>query len=91
MLRQRLQEWILATFDTGLHELIQVAQRLARPLDAVIAGHEHDVPLGLCEAVNSKIAAPRCQARGDRDPEDFKLKIFQRCSLPDNPCARIVL
>jgi hypothetical protein len=23
--------------------------------------------------------------RGDRDPEDFKLKIFQRCSLPNKP------
>ena len=91
VLRQRLQEWILAAFDTGLHELIQVAHRLARHLDAVIAGHEHDVPLGLCEAVNSKIAALRCQARGYRDPEYFKLKIFQRCSLPDNPWARIVL
>ena len=82
---QRLQEWILATFEPGLHELIQVAHRLAPHLDAVIAGHEHDVPLGLCEAVNSQIAALRCQARGYRDPEYFKLKIFQRCSLPDNP------
>jgi hypothetical protein len=27
----------------------------------------------------------------DRDPEYFKLKIFQRCSLPDNPWAKVVL
>src|SRR5439155_1377516 len=30
-------------------------------------------------------------ARGYRDPEYFKLKIFQRCGLPHNPWARIVL
>ena len=72
-------------------EFQPVALRLATHLDAVIAGHQHDVPLGLVEAINSKIAALRHQARGYRDPEYFKLKIFQRCSLPDNPWAQIVL
>ena len=91
VLRARLQEWVLGVFDTALPELVRVAHRLADHLDAVIAGHEHDVPLGLCEAINSKIAVLRRQARGYRDPEYFKLKIFQRCSLPDNPWARIVL
>ena len=47
--------------------------------------------MGLVESVNSKIAALRVQARGYRDPEYFKLKIFQRCSLPTNPWADIVL
>lgn len=91
VLRARLHDWILGVFDTALPELARVAQRLARHLDAVIAGHEHDVPLGLCEAINSKIGVLRFQARGYRDPEYFKLKIFQRCSLPHNPWARIVL
>ena len=91
VMRGRLLDWIEAVSDSGLQELGKVAQRIAKHLDAVIAGHEHDVPLGLCEAVNSKIAALRSQARGYRDAEYFKLKIFQRCSLPDNPWARIVL
>ena len=91
VLRERLHEWIVAVLGTELRELVQVALRLATHLDAVIAGHEHDVPLGLCEAINSKIAALRYQARGYRDPAYFKLKIFQRCSLPDNPWAHIVL
>jgi transposase len=91
VLRERLQDWIVAVLGTGLEELIKVARRLATHLDAVIAGHMHDVPLGLCEAINSKIAALRYQARGYRDPEYFKLKIFQRCSLLDNPWAQIVL
>ena len=68
-----------------------MALRLATHLDAVIAGHQHDVPLGLVEAINGKIAARRRQARGYRDPESFKLTIFQHCSLPDNPWAVIVL
>ena len=91
VLRQRLHDWIVAVLGIGLWELERVAHRLAHHLDAVIAGHQHDVPLGLAESINSKIAALRFQARGYRDPEYFKLKIFQRCSLPDNPWARIVL
>jgi transposase len=91
VLRQRLHDWIVAVLGTGLRELERVAHRLANHLDAVIAGHQHDVPLGLAESINSKIAVLRFQARGYRDPEYFKLKIFQRCSLPDNPWARIVL
>ena len=91
VLRERLHRWIVAVFGTGLRELERVAHRLATHLDAVIAGHQHDVPLGLVEAINSKIAVLRRQARGYRDPEYFKLKIFQRCSLPDNPWAVIVL
>ena len=47
--------------------------------------------LGLVEAINSKMAALRYQARGYRNPEYFKLKIIQRGSLPHNPWARIVL
>ena len=91
VLRDRLHGWIVAVLGSGLKEFAPVALRLATHLDAVIAGHQHDVPLGLVEAINSKIAALRTQARGYRDPEYFKLKIFQRCSLPDNPWARIVL
>lgn len=91
VLRDRLHDWIVSVLGSGLKEFKPVALRLAEHLDAVIAGHQHDVPLGLVEAINSKIAALRYQARGYRDPEYFKLKIFQRCSLPDNPWARIVL
>jgi len=79
------------TIVTNLKTGRVVALRLAEHLDAVIAGHQHHVPLGLAESVNSKIAVLRFQARGYRDPEYFKLKIFQRCSLPHNPWARIVL
>ena len=90
-MRDRLHEWILAVFGSGLNELKAVAHRIAKHLDAVIAGTRHEVPLGLVEATNGKIAALRRQARGYRDPEYFKLKIFQRCSLPNNPWAAIVL
>lgn len=91
VMRARLQDWILAVFDTGLESLVRVAHRIADHLDAVIAGSQHGVPLGLVEAINGKIAALRRQARGYRKPEYFKLKIMQRCGLPHNPWARIVL
>ena len=91
VLRDRLHDWIVAVLGSGLREFKPVGHRFATHLDAVIAGHQHDVPLGLVEAINSQIAVLRFQARGYRDPEYFKLKIFQRCSLPHNPWARIVL
>jgi transposase len=90
-LRRRLEEWIEATRETGLRELRRIADRLEPHIESVIAGHRHQLRMGLVESVNSKIAALRVQARGYRDPEYFKLKIFQRCSLPDNPWAEIVL
>jgi transposase len=91
VLRDRLHEWILGVLGTALPELVRVAHRIASHIDAIVAGHEHDIPLGLCESINSKIGVLRFQARGYRDAEYFKLKIFQRCSLPDNPWAQIVL
>lgn len=91
VLRERLQEWILAVFDAALPEFRAVASRLATHLDAVIAGHRHNAPLGRAESRNGQIAALRFQARGCRDPEYFKLKILQRCGLSHNPWARITL
>ena len=91
VLRARLHEWILAVFDAELPEFRTVVNRITVHLDAVIAGHAHNVPLGLAESRNSQIAALRFQARGYRDPEYFKLKILQRCGMPHNPWARIVL
>lgn len=90
-MRTRLQKWMVEALGAGLEEFERVSVRLAEHIDAVIAGHQHDVPLGLAESVNSKIAVLRFQARGYSDPEYFKLKIFQRCSLTDNPWARIIL
>ena len=68
-----------------------MAKRLKKHIESVIAGSRYGVKLGLVESINSKIAILRAQARGYRDPEYFKLKIFQRCGLPDNPWARIIL
>ena len=91
VLRRRLRQWIAAAEDTGLPELRKVANRLEPHLESIVAGHQHKLRMGLVESINSKIAALRVQARGYRDPEYFKLKIYQRCSLPDNPWAEIVL
>ena len=89
--RGRLHEWIVAVLGSGLKEFRVVAHRIAKHLDAVIAGHQHDVPLGLVEATDDKIATLCRQARGYRDSEYFKLKIFQRCSRPSKPWTAIVL
>jgi len=67
-----------------------VGAGLTRAWD-IVAGHRYHLRLGLVEAINSKIAVLRAQARGYRDPEYFKLKIFQRCGMPENPWAEIIL
>jgi transposase len=90
-LRHRLEEWLDAARGAGLEEIRRVAERLAPHVEAVVAGHQHPIKLGLVEAINSKIAALRVQARGYRDKEYFKLKIFQRCGLENNPWAHVVL
>jgi transposase len=90
-LRRRLDEWIDTVKDTMISEMITVAKRLERHIDSVVAGHRHGLKIGLVESINSKIAALRVQARGYRDPEYFKLKIFQRCGLPENPWAQVIL
>lgn len=90
-LRRRLEGWLAEASTAGLPEIARVAQRLAPHLEAVVAGHAHGVKLGLVEATNGKIAALRVQARGYRKREYHKAKIYQRCSLPDNPWARITL
>ena len=59
----------------------------ARYYDNVIAGFMHGIKLGLVEAINGKIARLRAAAHGFSDREYFKLKIFQRCSLPHNPSS----
>ena len=59
VLRDRLHDWIVAVLGSGLPEFQPVALRLADHLDAVIASHQHDLPLGLVEAINSKITVLR--------------------------------
>jgi transposase len=90
-LRHRIEEWLDAARGAGLDEIRRVADRLAPHVEAIVAGHRHPIKLGLVEAINSKIAALRVQARGYRDKEYFKLKIFQRCGLETNPWAHVVL
>ena len=71
--------------------MVAVGRRLRPHLDKVVAGFNSGVKLGLVEAINGKVDLLRRTARGFRLPEYFKLKIFQRCSLPDNPWADVVL
>jgi len=47
--------------------------------------------MGLIESINGIIGQLRRQGRGYRDPDYFKLKIYQRCSLHTDPWARVIL
>lgn len=90
-LRRNIKEWCTAALRSRIEEMKAIGRRLREHIDKVIAGFRAGIPMGLVEAVNGKIGLLRRQGRGYSDVEYFKLKIFQRCSLPDNPWAQIVL
>jgi len=90
MLRN-LMAWALAVRQTAHGELIKVAERLLSHADKVMAGFTAPVKLGFVEAINGKIAMIRRESRGIANPGHFRFKIYQRCSLPNDPWAHIVL
>jgi transposase len=90
-LLRNLTDWCHAAVCSRIPEMAAVGRRLRPHLDKVVAGFGSGVKLGLVEATNGKIDLLRRQARGFRDIEYFKLKIFQRCSLPDNPWSDVAL
>ena len=90
-LRRNLLAWCRAVMYSRLEPLKEVAKRIRPHFDAIVAAYQHSIKLGLVEETNGKIVDLRRDAHGYRDREYFKLKIFQRCSLPSNPWAHIVL
>ncbi len=89
--RRNFEAWCRAVEESALPEFLRVARRLTAHLEKIVAGFSAGIPLGLVEATNGKIGMLRRQCKGLRDPEYFKFKIYQRCSLPDNPWATIHL
>ena len=88
---KNLNAWCAAAVRSRIPEMATVGRRLRPHLDKVVAGIHSGVKLGLVEAINGKVALLRRDARGYRVPDYFKLKIFQRCSLPENPWAHVAL
>lgn len=89
--RKNFAAWVQAVADAGLPEFATVAVRLTTHLAKIEAGFNCGVRLGFVEATNGIIGDIRRKARGLRDPEYYKFKIYQRCSLPNNPYAQIIL
>lgn len=90
-LRNALQNWCWMATHSRLKPLIQIGRRLRENMDKLVAGFEHGIRMGLVESINGNIGQLRRQARGYRDPEYFKLKIYQRCSLQRDLWAQITL
>lgn len=91
-LRKRLRRWCNLMSWSQVAELKRAGRRIRDSLERIVARYEHlDLPMGLVEATNGIIANLRRQARGYRDVEYFKLKIYQRCSLENDPWAEIIL
>lgn len=89
-LRRNLRNWCAAAKEAD-PALAKVAARLEAHVEKVVAGFNTGMRMGIVEAINGKIDLLRRQARGYSVVDYFKLKIFQRCSLPDDPWAAIIL
>jgi transposase len=90
-LLRNLKAWAHAVHKAGHAEFVKVANRLLTHFDKLAAGFGAGVRLGLVEAINGKIALIRRESRGIRNQQHFRFKIYQRCSLPNNPWAKIAL
>ncbi len=90
-LLRNLEAWCSAAVRSRIPEMRTVGWRLRGHLEKVVAGFHSGIKLGLVESNNGKVALLRREARGYRNIAYFKLKIFQRCSLPENPWAEIIL
>ena len=90
-LLRNLETWCSAAVRSRIPEMRDVGWRLRGHLEKVVAGFHAGIKLGVVEANNGKVALLRGEAHGYRNVEYFKLKIFQRCSLPSNPWAEIIL
>lgn len=91
VLRSRLSEWCSAAIRSRLAGFKKIGYRLRAHAERVVAAFKEDVKMGLVESINGKIAQLRREARGYKDKEYFKSKIYQRCSLPSNPWSEITL
>lgn len=90
-LRNALESWCRMAVRSRIEPMKKVGRRLREHLDKLIGGFEHAIKMGLVEAINGKIAQLRRRAHGYRDPEYFMLKIYQACSIHEDPFGQIVL
>jgi transposase len=87
-LRTNLRAWCEAAKEAA-PEFGKVAARLTLHEEKVVDGFHTGMRMGLVEAINGKVALLRRRARGYRIVDYFKLKIFQACSLENNPWATV--
>ena len=90
-LLRNIKAWAHAVHKSGHEELVKVSDRLVTHFDKLAAGFGAGVRLGFVESINGKIVLMRRECRGIRNQDHFRYKIYQRCSLPKNPWAKITL
>jgi transposase len=90
-LRNALLSWCHMAIYSRLQPLVQIGYRIRENLEMLMGGFEHGIKMGLVESINGIIDGLRRRAHGFRDPEYFKLKIYQRCSLQEDPWATVIL
>lgn len=71
-----LTAWIEEAAASGVRVLKDAARKLLAWKPFILNGHKHQISTGLQEAINGKIGTLQRNARGYRDDEYLKLRIF---------------
>ena len=73
---RELTAWIEEAAASGVRILKDAAAKLLAWKPLILNGHKHRISTGLQEAINGKIGTLQRNARGYRDDEYLKLRIF---------------
>lgn len=78
--RDFLTRWIKESIDTGIKELIRVANTIERHMDGILNWYESRISNGVMEGFNSVLQAIKGRARGYRSFERYRTMIYLRSS-----------
>lgn len=73
---QRLNQWLLTAYDSGVQPIMKFAQTIARHSYGIINYFKHRITNAKVEGINNKIKTLKRQAYGFRDMEYFKKRIY---------------
>lgn len=78
--RDFLTRWIKESIDTGIKELIRVANTIERHMDGILNWYESRISNGVMEGFNNVLQAIKGRARGYHSFERYRTMIYLRSS-----------
>lgn len=76
MAEKKLEEWIKSARDSGIEQLLTMADTIESAKQGVLAYYTCPISTGKVEGINNKIKVMKRNAYGFRDQRYFKLRLF---------------